>query len=234
MHVASVANGAWNGLPYPASKSPRFAHTIAVHEGDPGKYFAFVGHKEGFFWVDLSGLANSTPTMALLGDEYLYGNPAIPDEDEVVNVAAIVASGDRLFVYADTSPKEIRLYPFDPSTGAVDTSNPATYLTSTPPSAGGVLPFSPGRAFRARFYEDPNGTNGSGHLLLACESGSVFKLAWPGPGGEDTLGVADVWNSDYSYVMQDCRVFDFNAPNTPPDLKILGAKDSEGFAVINF
>ena len=43
---------------------------------------------------------------------------------------------------------------------------------------------------------------------------------------EDTLGVADYWNSDYSFAMQDCHVYDFSAQYPGDPMKILAVKET--------
>lgn len=182
--------------------------------------------------MDLSGLAAGTATMSLVSD---FNNIS-------GIVHAIAANEDRLFAWVGTD--QLRIYQWDRSTGIVapgdmSGSEPLGENQYTMISGGGLVSEPPGRCFRMRFHRDPNGTNGSGHLLAACEP-LLLKMAWPGPGGggelpANTLGIADSWASNYIGELQDCRAYDFSSVyGSGNQTKVLVVKNSEAFAIVDF
>jgi hypothetical protein len=239
-HVATAVS---TPIEYPGTpgaeqngKAARLVHEISTAPGTgPDQHFAFVGHKEGFFSVDLSGLASFPYTMSTVTE-------IDPDPTRISDaVQCPVANEDRLFAAVAGGsgvPDTLRIFQWDRSTGVVTDPAVAVYdLTAPPPSqgGGGLMAMNPGTIGRARFHRTPGGTGGEGYLTAGCPGGMVFRFAWPGPTGPDSLNEGDFWISDYTDHMTDCRVFDFSAVygSAGNPFKILAIKNNEAFAIVD-
>jgi hypothetical protein len=185
-------------------------NTFTIHlTQDLGNTHAVVSHKYGYFFVDLRGLANPTPTMT--------GLTSVIDTSR--NYWGVATVKHRLYVCsASGSSSEVDVFAWDDLTGA--TGAPL----QPPVTAGSGVPFSGGLRARYAMY---NSTTGCGALHVALNNGYVVEFLQPATSaGFSNLVYSNYWKGNYDGPVQDCRVYDFGFGP-----RILAVKDAECFAL---
>lgn len=229
-HVES----AFSGLIEDPGPGPAFANVINLIEAH-GTTWAFVGHRRGFFWVDVGRLGDATPTLewdcdahgsvSSGGNQVLWGDS---DRPTVVTGIDDGAGTVRLFAFS-SSRNTLRIYDWD------DTGNPQLTLVNeyeSDDALWGGLMTAP-KPIRVRYHERTNGSGGEGYIICATEP-NLLLLEWPGTATPtaDHVDLVGHWSGDWNGLLSDARPYDFGP--TAGGWQILAAKHWESCAFIPF
>ena len=193
------------------------------------KEFAFCTFPQGFFVVDLRGLAATPPQHVLVPQVVFVETPRPPKKR---GVGGIAQSKDRLFAYVNAPAghnehRQVRIYEWNEATGYVNDIPGQTYKHEHL-GFSSVFPNALPKVYNGRFLvTDP--ASGAGYVHFAAGP-ELIQLEWPG-NSANTLSFTGYWRSDYPKDLQDCRSYEFGA-NPGDDTRILVVKNSEAFALV--
>jgi len=204
---------------------------VSVHVLEPAHVpFAFVGFKGGIVGFDISS-AMSCPAGAAPVQSFGASNPRVrllppPSSGaiyEAWGVERLLGPGpgeERLAIACDKGAIDtgVFLYSFDPTTGIAGSSplwqsGPGTFPINAPLSG----------AFKLRSLPAAGGKQ---ELFVADRAGYLIQMRWSQL-APNQLSYRGHWKSDYGYLVNDCRPYDFGAGL---GWMLLVPKDRESFA----
>jgi hypothetical protein len=206
---------------------------VSIHTLETGnKPLAFVGFKGGFVAFDLTP-ALTCPSGAAPVHVYGSTNPLLrilppPPSGAIYEVWGV----DRMHVPGSTEDRLVVAC----DKGQIDTGvfvyalDGASGVTGATPLWQSNLAFFPlgvplvGALKLRSILRDAQ--TGARELFIADRAGYLFQARWD-PAAPNTLDYVAHWKSDYVYLVNDCRPYDFGAPL---GWMLLCPKDRESFA----